>query len=551
MIKKKIILGSDYENSLRHNWRKKNGTFYTPAVIVDILLENTMKNIDVLSNPFVKVLDPSCGCGYFLVGAYKFLFREFKCNLDKLRIKFKNEVYEIEEGNRMSGNEYWQKDNLCYHILKNCIFGSDIDEKAIEFTRSNLCSFSKEKINVDSNIILCDSLIKWDEDYDKYSKTEYFSYNLLNFWTRRYDYVIGNPPWVSLSRKFKNVIDRKLIKYYIDRYNGSRYLPNLYEYFIKRAIELLEYKGKMGFVIPDRFANNIQYKKFRDYIIKNYNIIYIGFGVKFPGINTDTMLFVIENNHRDDNKIIIDVKDEDRYTINQIRYLDNPNVEFSFNLSDKYKLIKDTIDCNSYRVGDICTTFTGFIGYKDMITTFRKNNFQIEIIKGKNIRKYCVVDNYYYDFSDKNIRGGTKNLEKLKYKNKIVVRKTGRNIIAAIDGRGYVIEQSLYGIITKSKKFPLKYIVGILNSKLMQWYYKNFLSTNYRSLPQLKKYSLDNIPIKLCDGIRKKQIEHLVSIISNCNDMRKEKFIQNKLDDNIFELYGIDKNVKKIIEKSL
>nr|WP_278001334.1 TaqI-like C-terminal specificity domain-containing protein [Clostridium botulinum] len=104
---------------------------------------------------------------------------------------------------------------------------------------------------------------------------------------------------------------------------------------------------------------------------------------------------------------------------------------------------------------------------------------------------------FYYDFRDENIKGGTKDLKKLKYRGKILVRKTGNEIIAAYDAEGIIIEQSLYGIINLKESFSYKYILGILNSQLINWYYKNYLVTNKESTPQLKKYRLNKIPIKI------------------------------------------------------
>ncbi len=59
------LLGYEYENSLDKNGRKIKGAFYTPPFIIDYILKYTMGNLDVLKTPFVKILDPACGCGYF------------------------------------------------------------------------------------------------------------------------------------------------------------------------------------------------------------------------------------------------------------------------------------------------------------------------------------------------------------------------------------------------------------------------------------------------------------------------------------------------------
>ncbi len=89
------------------------------------------------------------------------------------------------------------------------------------------------------------------------------------------------------------------------------------------------------------------------------------------------------------------------------------------------------------------------------------------------------MSNYYYEFVDVNIKGGTKDIKKLKNNNKVIVRKTGKSIIAALDNTGYAIEQSLYGIIPDREEISSEYILGILNSKLIQWYYMKFFNYEF------------------------------------------------------------------------
>jgi adenine-specific DNA-methyltransferase len=543
------MFGDNYEKSKDRESRKKIGAFYTPESLVNSVLQKTLAGIDILENPFLKLLDPSCGCGYFLLSAYKFLFVLFEQNLKMLQNKFKHEWYFIEsskENKKINGFEYWRIENLSYHILKNCIYGSDIDERAVEITKENLNRVSKSNVNLDSNIICCNSLIRWDKDYTVVGKTKEIKNKIL-FWSRKYDYIVGNPPWVSLSRKFKNNIDETLANYYMKNYNGNKYLPNLYEYFIKRSLEVLNKNGKLGFVIPDRFAKNIQYKDFRKYIVEKYNIVNLVFDVEFPGINTDTMIFVLQNKFDKHNKVIVEDKNTVKYITEQSNYIKNFNTQFYSCQDIKYNSIKDIIESNSYKLGDISTTFTGFIGKSSIITKNRKTNSQIKIIKGENIDKYKVLGNFYYEFIDENIKGGTKNLDKLRYKGKIVIRKTGREIVSAIDYDGNVIEQSLYGIIVNSEAIYPEYILGILNSKLMKWYYRNFMVTNYRSMPQIKKYSLDRIPIRICDTHKEEYIRNIVLNIINCTDENEIKILQGKLDNIIFSIYGIHEDSRKSI----
>lgn len=73
--------------------------------------------------------------------AYDILMKKFNENLESIRCKFKDERYIIETKNGLKniyGLEYWQYSNLSYHILKECIYGADLDEKAVELAKINL-----------------------------------------------------------------------------------------------------------------------------------------------------------------------------------------------------------------------------------------------------------------------------------------------------------------------------------------------------------------------------------------------------------------------------
>lgn len=541
------ILGEVYEKSMNKSERKERGSFYTPYFIVEYIVENTLSNLDVKLNPFVKVLDPSCGSGYFLLKAYDILMKKFNENLESIRCKFKDERYIIETENGLKniyGLEYWQYSNLNYHILKECIYGADLDEKAVELAKINLLGKSGINFDFRNNIICCNSLIRWEKEH----KGHGLSY-MEKFWKQKYDYILGNPPWVSLSRKHKKSIEENLKEYYSKNYEGNTYLPNLYEYFIKRSMEILKIGGRFGFIIPDRFASNLQYKDFRKKLLEKYNIINVVFEIKFPEINTDTMIIIAENKYSRHNKIKVNVYKKSMYNVEQNEYTKNLNCEFFYYHSSKSLHIKNSIDKNSLLLGDICKTFTGFIGYKEKITSFKLNKNQVEILKGGNIKKFHILNNYYYDFIPCNIKGGTSDIKKLTSKNKIIIRKTGKHLIAALDTKGSIIEQSLYGIICLDERFSPYYILGLLNSKLIQWYYLNFLITNANSTPQIKKFGLDRIPIINSSAVYAKNIEKLVSKL--IHQREQNDMLEKKLDEAIFELYNIDYNYRSIILKDI
>jgi len=72
-LMKDFLLGQVYQQSMERASKRAYGKFYTPVFIIDFILGKILSNIDLIEKPFVKILDPACGCGFFLIRAYDFL----------------------------------------------------------------------------------------------------------------------------------------------------------------------------------------------------------------------------------------------------------------------------------------------------------------------------------------------------------------------------------------------------------------------------------------------------------------------------------------------
>ncbi|MGE5627183.1 MAG: TaqI-like C-terminal specificity domain-containing protein [Solirubrobacterales bacterium] len=523
------IMGFVYEEFLDNNTRKNLGLFYTPEPIVDFIIKSTIMKADVVKNPFITVLDPSCGSGFFLIKAYECLKEKFINNINVLNKKYKNEKYTICKNGKelnISGSEYWKIENIHYHLIRNCIYGADVDRFGVMFTKNSLKFKEVSSVFIEPNVVVCNSLVKWERGFG----------TLKEFWNKKFNYIIGNPPWVSLARKQGRKISSNIMNYYKDNYQGNTYLPNLYEYFILRGLELLEEGGILGFIIPDRFAKNLQFSELRKNILKEYNLKNILYGVKFKNISADSIGIIIENSFSIDNKVNFSSLEGEVFNCLQQEVLNTKDVQFSYKcieLRETYNSIRK----NSIALKDAAITFTGFIGITDKVTEEKICPFQVPVIKGVNIGKYKIKDNKYYHLISENIIGGTKNISKLKTKEKIVIRKTGNTLVAAYDNEGYGLEQSLYGIIPFNPEFNPKYILAVLNSKLMEWYYTNFLITNADSTPQIKKIHLDEIPLRRCSLERQLYIEELVVKIEDSTGGEYKELIA-EIEREILDIYS-------------
>jgi hypothetical protein len=105
-----------------------------------------------------------------------------------------------------------------------------------------------------------------------------------------FDCVIGNPPWVSLTGRFRNEIcTDEQIQYLLTAYKGNTYMPNMYEYFVCKGTTLVREGGRFGYIVPDRLGFNRQFILLRERILQSFQIESLVYKMPFPGVTADTL----------------------------------------------------------------------------------------------------------------------------------------------------------------------------------------------------------------------------------------------------------------------
>ena len=238
-ILKSTPKGAKLEESKTH--KKEQGIYYTPSYIVDYIVKNTVGEYIRTHTPEeikkVRILDPACGSGSFLIRAYKELENYWKQNSDFAQLTLDSE-------------EFYSKK---VEILKNNIFGVDLDPKAVEIAQLNLLLQISEKaeklpllqnnIKVGNSLIddpsVSDKAFKWEEEFPEIMKEGGF------------DIIIGNPPYVRIQ----NLKDSE-IEYFNDNFKSAFKNYDIYVLFVEKSLKLLRPNGDLGFIIPSKFVNS-------------------------------------------------------------------------------------------------------------------------------------------------------------------------------------------------------------------------------------------------------------------------------------------------------
>lgn len=303
---------------------ESNGVVTTPRFIVDNIIQKTVVPIIQEKSPkeitAVKIADIACGSGVFLLAAYEYLLAyHLDWYINNLPTNYRNEVYKDKQ-------EQW---NLTLHekqkILRNNIYGVDIDPQAVEVTRFSLLLkvledesqsavdslLSRHAIaalpNIDSNIQCGNSLV--DNSYYLFLKQRTvtgeqlidinaFDWNLAFkdvFLNGGFDAIIGNPPYIRIQNMMKySPLEIEYYKAEVSPYETAT-TANFDKYivFIERSLSLLKEEGSLGFIVPHKFFTIDSGEKLRKLIAeKEYLSSIVHFGVEqvFKGKLTYTCI---------------------------------------------------------------------------------------------------------------------------------------------------------------------------------------------------------------------------------------------------------------------
>jgi len=597
---KLVLQDGGIKSEARRDIRKAGGIFYTPPMIVHYIVDNTLggrlseleKQHGVHAIEKAKkivVLDPACGSGSFLIYAYQVLanfYRRMNQQIEDEQVKLLADAASPDMFKRLELLKQLPQPLLDYphHILQKQLYGVDIDPEAAEIAAVNLtmqafADARQEKLPLilNENIKVGNSLISGGEQelrqYFSDSWQEKKPFNWEEEFPRimkdgGFDIVIGNPPWVSLKGKYKSLdLSEQELQYLLDKFSVNTYAPNLYEIFTWRSLGLLKEGSLFSFIVPDRLAANQQFLRLREYILSNFTIERLFFRVPFPGTIADTMVFVIQKTKPEDSSIEIrDYPSQKSTRVPQNTFLSSADFSFFFVNPEIAKIFQKIKQNREVKSLDTFAKSTSGCGAKSsLLHKERVNDKEIRVVKGESIGQYGNKGFFWFEFSGENLTGRTRDAGKLGVKEKVLIRKTGADIIASFDDSGVYPEQSLY-FLYGANRDTLFYLLTLLNSKLINVYYRNFAVTNRDTTPQLKNIDLDKFPIRVPSGETRvhlarlaqkaialnREIQTTLLHSDKWNSLKSELTETRKFIDNaVYDLYKLTEEERQIIEASL
>lgn len=564
------ILGHIFEQSLSDleelrggitSRRKKEGVYYTPEYITDYICKNTIipylsksgvntipelvkeysNNIKELEDKIkeIKILDPACGSGAFLVKAVDVL----------LQIDEEMEKYRTSRVMDQSQLTEFNQQRRIYDIIENNIYGVDINEESVEITRLSLflklAGPNRKLINLSKNIKNGNSLIEdesvdlhafdWRKKFPSIFFDEQIKLHEKEFTTKildGFDIVIGNPPYGRYEMMTNNQ------KEFLKSQGNLGDTSDISESFVRKVLnELVKEGGYFSFIIPKGLSYVKSWTKTRKILLDDCDIRkLIDASKAFDDVLYEQMIFVLIKQQKHDNFI----------EIGSLRhhYIETSHLEtkyfsdriFPTGLSDEKISILKKIEINSIPVRNIATFWYGKGGLTPKINHEGEG---VKLLTGKEISKYGFnfdIDPWYLE---------EKYLNKTDHERLSVKKVVVQDIVAHITQP--IPHIKLTASLDEDKRFCLNtvmcfaekengckndFLLALINSKFMSFYYYFFIFNQaIRTMHFMPGYA-DYLPIpkeyKQFQDIISEKSRIMLSLTSEFNSVLRKFVIRLK-----------------------
>ncbi len=501
-------------------------------------------------------------------------------------------------------------------ILLNNIYGVDIDRQAVEVTKLSLLLKVLEGENEETisrqlrlfqeralpdlgNNVKCgNSLIGWDilknnpgltrEEIERINPFDWEKEFPVTFLRGGFSVVIGNPPYgAELAQDIRHFLSKK--------YQLPIPITDSFVLFILKSFQLLQRGGLQSFIIPSSWLYMSSYTDFRKYLLSNYKLkeLILFRQPVFSKVTVETCIETMENT--EDSRISIrflEVKDESVSLNGKIYYLDQSSVlkEPESNLCQSRDSMSNGLflhlEKNSKKLGDLTHIVCGLTPYrkgkgkphqtkeivdnKSFDADYKVDETYRQYLMGRDFHRYCWQNEKERWISYGDWLAEPRYAAPFNDPVKIVIRQTADSIIAQLDINKYLSLKNVHNLKIINEKLNYKYLLGLLNSKLISWWYQQLIPEKGRVFAEVKVINLKKIPIHIIDfndAISVARHDRIVSLVEQMLSLNKQlqeaktphekTILQRRVETTdqqintlVYDLYGLNEEEIKIVEES-
>jgi tRNA1(Val) A37 N6-methylase TrmN6 len=397
-----------------------------------------------------------------------------------------------------------------------------------------------------------------------------------------FDVVIGNPPYGAMLNKDTDLYLRQ-------KYSVANYQLDTYNLFIERGLKLLKTNGLLGYIIPSAWVASTYDVKVRRYIIEESSIknFVISHKQTFKEATVETCILVLENTIPS-NRFVVerwDIEQHEDYTIELKQINAATNYIFPVYANKSITIVIDKIKQVKGKLNDIADVVWGVKVYENGKGTPPQKGNESKTKKFHSLEKTKLTHRPL-------LGGGEINRYQLNWKGgyidygkwlaaprspnwfegeRIVVREvTSNGIIQATYINGdYVFSNSVDGIKMKSETINIKFLLGLLNSKLISFYHLNTSPNAFKgTFPKMLLQDLRELPIpSIASKIEVEQHNQIIKHVDNLLKLNEEKsttklptqlsqiegkisYCETRINEIVYQLYELtDDEIKTIMGK--
>jgi SAM-dependent methyltransferase len=514
----------EHEPILARDERRGRGVYYTPPEIAAWITRATygplVESWNGKASP-PRVLDPACGGGVFLKAAEKLLGE--RCDALQLSL-----------ARRQSA-------------LNQAIFGCDIDATAVRTAREQLGKLQTTNIR-------CEDTLQRGE-------------------RNCFDVIVGNPPYVSI-RELARTQTRAAIDTLRDRFHTARGNFDLYVPFWERALELLRPGGRLGFIVPNKWATLDYAKTLRELLLSQTTleqIVDVSALRVFPEASTYPQIVVLQKRTPSkQHPIRVTVLEQSSQLQDSSLERQSRNVlQSSLNASGLF--LGENLDVESHvhaqPLGSLCTLHSGASGYSGSLIagdlreaadmTQSEKNATAEFIVSGNIDRYAIIPGNVrflkqawqrpcLPLTSEQI---TADKARLYREPKIVFSGMCRRLEAAYDDQGYALGVQVFA--ARELQVDPFYLLAILNSKLLSYLFRERFAAKRLAGGYLaiNKGQLAQLPIRLTNDLPAAKVKQLARLAHQLHQSISAA-VEQQLDELVYELYELSSAERQRVKLS-
>ena len=389
-------------------------------------------------------------------------------------------------------------------------------------------------------------LADWDM-FDQNTSSSFFDPEWMFGVKGGFDIVIANPPYGYIFKK-EDFLPQLLKKYIV-----AEYKVEAYSIFIERAIELLKKNGILNYITQYTYISGVYFSKLRQFLSKLDVKKMLLLGKKiFEAAEVDTsILFICNNKNEFVNDILLadlrETKIEQRFE--NVCFFKTQRKRFFCKFKEVLFVVpNEQIDLYLKMYAGKCIELTDVIDFYHGIQTRGNKNALSDkqclglkpIIKGADFNRYKLPKvKTYMNFTKEHIKSGG-DLSYYDLPSKLIIRTTADRIVASIDYDQNLVLNSVNVGKLRNTDWSLEYILGIINSKLIEFWYRLSVQETAKTFAEVKIVYMERIPI--CEINRDKQ-SALSSLVRKVleEDVGDGSFriLIERIDFLVYHLYGL------------